>query len=185
VDAGFPDDSELSIDEDGTSHPKKLTATTHRNGMAEFEQEIRLRMPERHLLDIIENVEHWARYTRHFGPPSGADPKLAQAVQRYIFTVFGYGCNLGPTQWRLQGQPEEVQVYDFLSRAVGRAVPHGIYDLAANAGWLGERRDRLRQIRVRGTNHPPLAAGDRAVRYPDARHLVITADGGGSNGSRV
>ena len=55
-------------------------------------------MPERHLLDILKHAEHWSRYTRHFGPPSGADPKLAQAVQRYLFTVFGYGCNLGPGQ---------------------------------------------------------------------------------------
>ena len=38
------------------------------------------------------------RYTRHFVPPPGSDPKLAQAVQRYLFTVFGYGCNLGPGQ---------------------------------------------------------------------------------------
>src|SRR3981189_3350663 len=35
---------------------------------------------------------------RHCGPPSGSDPKLAQAVQRYLLTVFGYGCNLGPGQ---------------------------------------------------------------------------------------
>lgn len=42
----------------------------------------------------------WTRYIRHFGPPSGADPKLAKAEQRYItlLTVFGYGCNLGPGQ---------------------------------------------------------------------------------------
>lgn len=46
------------------------------------------RMPERHLLDILKHAEHWARYTRHFGPPSGSDPKLAQAAQRYLFTVF-------------------------------------------------------------------------------------------------
>ena len=68
------------------------------DGLAEFEQEVRARMPERHLLDILKHAEHWARYTRHFGPPSGSDPKLAQAVQRYLFTVFGYGCNLGPNQ---------------------------------------------------------------------------------------
>ena len=55
-------------------------------------------MPERHLLDILKNAEHWTRYTRHFVPPSGADPKISQALRRYVFTVFGYGCNLGPTQ---------------------------------------------------------------------------------------
>jgi hypothetical protein len=66
--------------------------------LAEFEQEVRARMPERHLLDILKHAEHWSRYARHFGPPSGSDPKLAQAAQRYIFTVFSYGCNLGPNQ---------------------------------------------------------------------------------------
>ena len=50
------------------------------------------------MLDILKYVEHWARFTRHFGPPSGSDPKLAQAKQRYLLTVFGYGCNLGPNQ---------------------------------------------------------------------------------------
>jgi TnpA family transposase len=43
------------------------------------------------------------RYTRHFGPPSGSDPKLANATQRYLFAVFGYGCNLGPNQTARHG----------------------------------------------------------------------------------
>ena len=98
ADAGFPVNSELDIDKDGTPHLKKLVASIQPKGLAEFEQEIRTRIPERHLLDILKHVEHWAGYTRHFGPPSGSDPKLAQAIQRYIFTVFGYGCNLGPNQ---------------------------------------------------------------------------------------
>jgi TnpA family transposase len=98
ADAGFPVNSELDIDKDGTPHLKKLVASIQPKGLAEFEQEIRTRIPERHLLDILKHVEHWAGYTRHFGPPSGSDPKLAQGIQRYIFTVFGYGCNLGPNQ---------------------------------------------------------------------------------------
>jgi hypothetical protein len=67
-------------------------------GLPEFEREVHARMEERHLLDILKNAEHWTRFTRHFGPPSGSNPKLAQAVPRYLFTVFGYGCNLGPSQ---------------------------------------------------------------------------------------
>jgi TnpA family transposase len=98
ADAGFPANSELDIDKDGTPHLQKLVASIQPKGLAEFEQEIRTRIPERHLLDILKHVEHWAGYTRHFGPPSGSDPKLAQGIQRYIFTVFGYGCNLGPNQ---------------------------------------------------------------------------------------
>jgi Tn3 transposase DDE domain len=98
VDAGFPTNTEFSLDGDGTPHLKQLSTTAQPAGLPEFEQEIRIRMPERHLLDILKDAEHWSRYTRHFGPPSGSDPKLAQAVQRYLFTVFGYGCNLGPGQ---------------------------------------------------------------------------------------
>ena len=98
VDAGFPTNTELSIDKDGTPHLKQLPATSEPEDLVEFEQEIRARMPERHLLDILKHTEHWAGYTRHFGPPSGANPKLAHAVQRYLFAVFGYGCNLGPNQ---------------------------------------------------------------------------------------
>ncbi len=55
-------------------------------------------MPERHLLDILKHVHHWSNYTKHFGPPSGADPKLSNTASRYLFTVFGYGCNLGASQ---------------------------------------------------------------------------------------
>ena len=71
VDAGFPANSELSIDKDGTPHLKQLATSVQPKGLAEFEQEIRARMPERHLLDILKHAEHWAGYTRHFGPPSG------------------------------------------------------------------------------------------------------------------
>ena len=98
VDAGFPGNAELSLDADGTPHLKHLETAGQPPGMAEFEQEVGARMKERHILDILKHTEHWSRYTRHFGPPSGSDPKLAQAIQRYLLTVFGYGCNLGPGQ---------------------------------------------------------------------------------------
>ncbi len=58
----------------------------------------------RQLLDVLKNVEHWTGYTRHFGPPSGADPKLADAVRRYLFTIVGYGCNLGRVKYRVKSQ---------------------------------------------------------------------------------
>lgn len=98
VDAGFPDNTELSLDTDGTPHLKKPRVAREPDGLADFEREIRAHMPERHLLDILKHTEHLNSYTRHFGPPSGSDPKLANAVQRYLFAVFGYGCNLGPVQ---------------------------------------------------------------------------------------
>jgi hypothetical protein len=87
-------------------------------------------------------------------------------------------------EWRPQGNPEEVRVHDFLIKELGRAVPYGIYDLAANAGWVSV-----------GMNHDTAAFAVQTIRrwwqeigrlrYPKATKLVITADGGGSNGSRV
>ena len=50
------------------------------------------------MLDVLKHAEHWSGFSRHFGPPSGSDPKLGQPKQRYLLTVFGYGCNLSPGQ---------------------------------------------------------------------------------------
>jgi TnpA family transposase len=55
-------------------------------------------LPERDVIEILCNVEHWLNWTRHFGPLSGSDPKLDDAVERYVTLAFGYGCNLGATQ---------------------------------------------------------------------------------------
>ena len=75
-------------------------------------------------------------------------------------------------------------MHDFLIKELGRAVPYGVYDLAANAGWVSV-----------GIDHDTAAFAVQAIRawwhdvgqsrYPNARRLTITADGGGSNGSRV
>jgi hypothetical protein len=91
--------------------------------------------------------------------------------------------NAGRT-WRPRGDPEEVRVYDFLNDALGRAIPYGIYDLAANTGWVSV-----------GINYDTAAFAVQTIRrwwqdigrqrYPNAHRLVITADGGGSNGVRV
>jgi TnpA family transposase len=98
VDTGFPDNAQLSIDPDGVPHLKRQESTALPDGLEFFEAMVRERMPERHLLDILKHAHHWAGYTRHFGPPSGSDPKLEDATKRYLFTVFGYGCNLGASQ---------------------------------------------------------------------------------------
>ena len=86
--------------------------------------------------------------------------------------------------WRPQGQPEEVQVHDFLIKQLGRAVPYGIYDLAANAGWVsvGMSCDTS-AFAVQTIRHWWQDVG--RLRYPHATRLTITADGGGGNGSRV
>jgi len=87
-------------------------------------------------------------------------------------------------EWRPQGTPEQVRVHDVLIEELGRAVPYGVYDLAANAGWVSV-----------GVDHDTAAFAVQAIRrwwqeagqprHPTAKRLVITADGGGSNGSRV
>lgn len=56
------------------------------------------RMPARHILDVLANIEHWMGFTRHFGPLSGNMAKLKQPAERYLLTIFAMGCNLGPTQ---------------------------------------------------------------------------------------
>ncbi len=89
----------------------------------------------------------------------------------------------GGREWRPQGEPAEVRVHDFLVKELGRAVPYGIYDLAANAGWVSVGMDHdTAAFAVQTIRRWWQDVG--AARYPDARHLTITADGGGSNASR-
>jgi hypothetical protein len=86
--------------------------------------------------------------------------------------------------WRAKGQPEAVNVYDFIDPELGRANPYGVYDVAADQGWVSV-----------GTDHDTAAFAVQTLRrwwhmvgqaaYPDAKELLVTADGGGSNGSRV
>ncbi len=98
VDADFPENAELTIGKDGRLHLKKQNKTPLPEGVKTFEKEVQARMPQRHLLDILRNVQHWTGFTRHFGPPSGSDPKLADADKQYVIGTFGYGCNLGASQ---------------------------------------------------------------------------------------
>src|SRR5271157_3638966 len=87
-------------------------------------------------------------------------------------------------EWRRQGDPEEVRVHDFLIKELGRAAPYGIYDMAANAGWVAVGVDNdTAAFAVQTIRRWWREVG--RIRYPLARRLVITADGGGSNGSRV
>ena len=87
----------------------------------------------------------------------------------------------GGREWHPKGQPVHVQVHDFAKQ---KDVPYGVYDLGQNAGWVSV-----------GTDHDTSAFAVESIRrwwimmgretYPDARQLLITADSGGSNGSRV
>jgi hypothetical protein len=86
-------------------------------------------------------------------------------------------------EWPLQGQPEEVNVYDFPDKELGKIIPYGVYDEATNTGWVSV-----------GVDHDTAEFAVETVRrwwrymgsqvYPKAKRRLITADGGGSNGSR-
>lgn len=90
----------------------------------------------------------------------------------------------GGKGFRPKGNPEKVNVYDFVDNELGRVNLYGVYDIADNSAWVSV-----------GTDNDTAAFAVSTIRrwwfsmgkdiYPDAREIVITADGGGSNGSRV
>jgi Rhodopirellula transposase DDE domain len=89
----------------------------------------------------------------------------------------------GGREWQPSGQPEVVRVHDFVDKKLGKAIPYGVYDVTANAGWVSV-----------GTDHDTAEFAVATVRrwwrqmgaatYPGATELLIVADGGGSNGAR-
>jgi Rhodopirellula transposase DDE domain len=109
------------------------------------------------------------------GPAISVDTKKKELVGDFK----NAGCEL-----RTKGDPEPVRVHDFKIPELGRAVPYGVYDIAGNAGWVSV-----------GIDHDTASFAVNAIRrwwqsmgrgrYPEARSLLITADCGGSNGSRV
>ncbi len=106
-------------------------------------------------------------------PVVSVDTKKKELVGRY---------HNGGREWQPKGEPEEVDTYDFIGPQ-GKAIPYGIYDVTANAGWVSV-----------GKNHDTAAFAVTTLRrwwqamghpsYPDADRLLVCADGGGSNGSR-
>jgi DDE family transposase len=90
----------------------------------------------------------------------------------------------GGREWRPAGDPEHVNVYDFIDKEKGKVTPYGVYDVGANTGWVSV-----------GTDHDTAAFAVQTIRtwwqkagqpaYPDAARLLICADGGGSNGYRT
>jgi hypothetical protein len=115
------------------------------------------------------------RYQRQHRPVISVDTKKKELIGDFK--------NAGRA-WRPAGQPDAVRVHDFLIPAEGKAIPYGIYDLARNEGWVSV-----------GVDHDTASFAVHAIRrwwrvmgraaYPDTPALLITADAGGSNGSRV
>lgn len=112
----------------------------------------------------------------HDGQPViSVDTKKKELVGRY---------RNGGKELRPKGKPEQVKVYDFVDKELGRANPYGVYDIADNSAWVSV-----------GTDHDTATFAVSTIRrwwfsmgrdlYPEANKLIITADGGGSNGSRV
>jgi hypothetical protein len=90
----------------------------------------------------------------------------------------------GGQEWQRQGEPEQVRVHDFPDPLVGKAIPYGIYDVGRNAGWVNVGQDHdTAQFAVESLRRWWYSVGLKA--YPQADRLLICADGGGSNGSRL
>jgi hypothetical protein len=89
----------------------------------------------------------------------------------------------GGREWHRQGQPPKVRVHDFQDKALGKAIPYGVYDLLNNQGWVSVGIDHdTAEFAAHSIERWWRRMGGR--RFPRAQDLLITADGGGSNGSR-
>ena len=108
-------------------------------------------------------------------PVISVDAKKKQNVGRY---------KNGGREWRPKGQPEPVNVYDFIDKELGKVTPYGVYDITANAGWVSVGTDHDTAEFAVATIATWWEKAGRAA-YPGARRLLITADGGGSNGYRT
>jgi len=90
----------------------------------------------------------------------------------------------GGAEWEPAGDPRRVNVPDFADKELGKAVPCGVYDVTANTGWVNVGADAdTGQFAVESIRRWWNTVGKSA--YPNARRLLVTADSGGSNGSRL
>ena len=111
----------------------------------------------------------------------GGDPVVSVDTKKK--ELVGSYKNAG-REWQPKGQPEEVDVHDFPDPAVGKAIPYGVYDVAADTGWVSVGRDHD----TAGFAVATLRSWWRNVgrpTYPNAGRLLVCADSGGSNGSRL
>jgi hypothetical protein len=90
----------------------------------------------------------------------------------------------GGQEWRPKGDPVEVRTHDFKDKELGKVNPYGVYDLAADEGWVSVGIDAdTAAFAVASIRSWWVQLGK--ARYPDAKTLTITADCGGSNGNRT
>ncbi len=87
-------------------------------------------------------------------------------------------------EWQRAGEPEPVRVHDFIDPKLGKAIPYGVYDVARNEGWVNVGIDHdTAEFAVESIRRWWYRMGRYA--YPEATELLLTADGGGSNGYRT
>src|ERR1700759_1367440 len=140
------------------ANAKVLEGSRHPDRNAQFE----------HIADRIK------AFRAHNQPVISVDAKKKQLIGDYK--------NNG-REWRPKGEPELVRVHDFAGQ-LGKANRYGVYDIVANAGWVGVGLSvdtaAFAVETIRRWYH---TVGK--LRYPNMTRLFITADGGGSNGSRL
>lgn len=119
--------------------------------------------------------EQAQRFQSQGQPVISVDTKKKEIIGRF--------CNAG-VEWQPKATPEQVNDHDFPDPKKGKAIPYGIYDIQTNEGWVNV-----------GIDHDTPEFAVQSIRtwwyhmgkatYPNAKHLLVTADGGGSNGYRV
>lgn len=116
-----------------------------------------------------------ARFLRAGDPVVSVDTKKKELVGDFK--------NAGKT-WRPAGQPAKVRVHDFQDKTLGKAIPYGVYDVGADAGWVSVGSDHdTAAFAVETLRRWWRGVGRRA--YPKAKRLLVCADAGGSNGYRL
>jgi hypothetical protein len=124
----------------------------------------------------FEHINKQARVFQRAGEPVvSVDTKKKELV--------GDFANRG-SEWQPAGEPVPVRVHDFIDRELGKAIPYGVYDIARNEGWVNVGIDHdTSEFAVESLRRWWRRMGRRA--YPAATRLLVTADGGGSNGYRT
>jgi hypothetical protein len=124
----------------------------------------------------FEHINAQARTFQRAGEPViSVDTKKKELV--------GDFANAGK-EWRPAGNPEPVRVHDFIDKQLGKAIPYGVYDIGRNEGWVNVGIDHdTAEFAVESIRRWWRRMGRRV--YPDASRLLLTADGGGSNGYRT
>ena len=97
TDRGFPENEHVEI-VGGEPVVKRLRAREGADGAAFLERLLKARLVPAGVLEALADTEHWLNWTRHFGPVSGFEAKLERPRERYVATIFCYGCGLGPSQ---------------------------------------------------------------------------------------